>query len=457
MVTLSFHRGTLLLEGDLKTSSHFGFVWDDRVGKERAEALWYRDVLQHLHDSGVQYRDLAQSYVRMSDLVHETEKTPRDYQQEALDAWTQAKRRGLVVLPTGSGKSFVAEMCIAACKRSTLVVAPTIDLVNQWHGLLTKAFGQKVGMLGGGQHDIQPLTVSTYDSAYLHMDRYGDRFGLVIFDEVHHLPSGAFSQAAEMCTAPFRLGLSATPERTDDLHLDLTHLVGPEVYRRGIKELKGSVLADYTTHQIEVFLNDDETLRYAEARKTYSHFIGSRRIFMGGTNGWGRFLREAARSKAGRAALKAHQESRRIMHQAVAKMDALEEILARHPNSRVLIFTNDNATVYRISREFLVPVITHQTDAKERRATLAGFGDGRIRVIATSRVLNEGVDMPDADVGIVLSGTSTVREHVQRLGRILRPKPGKKATLYEVIASGTKEQDHSEKRREHEAYEEDEC
>jgi len=280
---------------------------------------------------------------------------------------------------------------------------------------------------------------------------------LVIFDEVHHLPSGSFSQAAEMCTAPFRLGLSATPERPDDLHTDLTYLVGPEVYRRGIKELSGEVLADYETHRVEVFLTAEESQAYSTARGIYSHFIGSRRIFMGGRNGWGRFLREASRSKAGRSALKAHQESRRIMHQAVGKMDALEEILERHPQSRVLIFTNDNATVYRLSREFLIPTITHQTDAKERRATLEAFGEGHYRVIATSRVLNEGVDMPDADVGVVLSGTSTVREHVQRLGRILRPKAGKRATLYEVIAAGTKEEAHSESRREHEAYEEDAC
>ena len=457
MVTLSFHRGTLLLEGDLRTSANFGFVWDDRIGKERTEALWYRDLLQHLHDSGVSYQDDSRAYLRLPELVHNTEKEARDYQQEAVDAWEAANRRGLIVLPTGSGKTFVAELCIAQSKRSTLVVAPTIDLVNQWHRILTEAFGEGIGMLGGGQHDIQPITVSTYDSAYLHMDRYGNRFGLVIFDEVHHLPSGAFSQAAEMCTAPFRLGLSATPERTDDLHLDLTHLVGPEVYRRGIKELSGEVLADYETHRIEIFLTPEEAQAYSEARGTYSHFIGSRRIYMGGRNGWGRFLREAARSKAGRAALKAHQESRRIMHQASGKMDALEEILAKHPQSRILIFTNDNATVYRISREFLIPTITHQTDAKERRHTLEAFGAGVYRVIATSRVLNEGVDMPDADVGIVLSGTSTVREHVQRLGRILRPKAGKRATLYELIASGTKEQDHSDSRRDHEAYEEESC
>ena len=130
MVTLSFHRGTLLLEGVLETSSHFGFVWDDRIRKERAEALWYRDVLQHLHDNRVEYRDEVQNYQRLENLKHLSDKTPRDYQQEALEAWEASKRRGLVVLPTGSGKTFVAELCIAACKRSTLVVAPTIDLVK---------------------------------------------------------------------------------------------------------------------------------------------------------------------------------------------------------------------------------------------------------------------------------------------------------------------------------------
>ena len=116
------------------------------------------------------------------------------------------------------------------------------------------------------------------------------------------------------------------------------------------------------------------------------------------------------------------------------------------------MFTNDNATVYEISRRLLLPAITHQTDLKERRAMLAAFADGRLPVIVTSKVLNEGVDIPSADVAIVLSGTATVREHVQRLGRILRKQEGKQAVLYELVVEDSAEERTSARRREHAAY-----
>ena len=104
-------------------------------------------------------------------------------------------------------------MAMAHVGRSTLVVAPTIDLMNQWYDLLTNAFDTEVGIMGGGYHEVLDLTVTTYDSAYMHMERYGNRFGLIIFDEVHHLPGEMYSHAAEMSIAPYRLGLTATPER----------------------------------------------------------------------------------------------------------------------------------------------------------------------------------------------------------------------------------------------------
>ena len=332
------------------------------------------------------------------------------------------------------------------------MVAPTIDLVNQWQGVLEKAFQCEIGMLGGGQHELRPITISTYDSAYLHMERYGNRFGLVVFDEVHHLPSGAWSQIAEMCVAAFRLGLSATPERPDDAHLALEWLVGPVVYRRGIREFAGEVLADYDTIRVEISLTEEEAAAYEKARKTYLSFLGAKRIRIGGPGGWTRFLRTAARSKDGRAALRAHRESRRVIHEARGKLEAVEDILARHRDNRVLLFTNDNRTVYRISREFLVPCITHETPAAERREVLAGFSEGRWKVVVTSKVLNEGVDMPEADVGVVLSGSGTVREHVQRLGRILRPGQDKRALLYELVTMDTVEEQTSKRRRDHDAY-----
>ncbi|HZO15474.1 MAG TPA: helicase-related protein, partial [Polyangiaceae bacterium] len=114
--------------------------------------------------------------------------------------------------------------------------------------------------------------------------------------------------------------------------------------------------------------------------------------------------------------------------------------------------TEDNATVYLIARRFLVPAITHQTKVKERSHILRAFNAGELNVVVTSKVLNEGVDVPEANVAIVLSGSGSVREHVQRLGRILRKREGKRAVLYEVVSAGTSEEWLSARRREHRAY-----
>jgi superfamily II DNA or RNA helicase len=118
----------------------------------------------------------------------------------------------------------------------------------------------------------------------------------------------------------------------------------------------------------------------------------------------------------------------------------------------VLIFTNDNRTAYEVSRRFLLPIITHQTRTAERRAILENFRNGIWPYLVTSRVLNEGVDVPAANIAVILSGTASVREHVQRLGRILRKAPGKEAVLYEVLSRTTGETYVSQRRRQHDAY-----
>ncbi|HET9953255.1 MAG TPA: helicase-related protein, partial [Polyangiaceae bacterium] len=123
-----------------------------------------------------------------------------------------------------------------------------------------------------------------------------------------------------------------------------------------------------------------------------------------------------------------------------------------HRQERSLIFTQDNRMAYAVSKQFLIPVITHQTKVKERSEILERFARGEYTAIATSKVLNEGVDVPEASVAVVISGSGSVREHVQRLGRILRRKDGKRAVLYELVSSGTGEAFTSERRREHAAY-----
>ena len=131
---------------------------------------------------------------------------------------------------------------------------------------------------------------------------------------------------------------------------------------------------------------------------------------------WGQFLFAAHRSPEGRQAYLAYRTQRELALAAPAKLKVLARLLERHNGDRVIIFTNDNATVYTIARQFLVPVITHQTKTKERRDVLLRFNSGDYPIVATSKVLNEGVNVPEANVAIILSGSGSVREHVQRLG-----------------------------------------
>jgi superfamily II DNA or RNA helicase len=118
----------------------------------------------------------------------------------------------------------------------------------------------------------------------------------------------------------------------------------------------------------------------------------------------------------------------------------------------LIIFTDNNELAYKIGRDFCLPVITHKTKLKERKTFLEYFRSNVLRVLVTSKVLNEGVDVPSASVGVVISGSGAVREHVQRLGRILRNAPGKRAVLYELVAKSTSEKYVNERRKQHHAY-----
>lgn len=453
MWTLRFHGGSLLVEGAPLDALPDGFLLDDRVGHPRGPAWLYPRVVASARARGAALRDEARAWPLDLDFQPRATRPPRPYQAEALQAWRQAGRRGVVVLPTGAGKSLVAELCIADAARPTLVVVPTLELMGQWYSRLRAVFDQPVGLIGGGDHELLPLTVTTYDSAWLHLPRYGDRFGLLVFDEVHHLPAPAYLSAAEAALAPFRLGLSATLEREDGREALLDELLGPVVYRKEITELAGAFLAPYEVVRIDVHLSAAEQSRYDAARKLFTDFLAARGIQLGAPNGWTAFLQAAARSRAGREAHKAYRQARRIAHGNDAKLVVLEELLVQEWGRRILIFTDDNATAYAISRDFLVPCISHQTHVKERRAFIEGFERGDYPCLVTSRVLNEGVDLPAAEVAIVLSGTGTVREHVQRLGRILRPGHGKRAILYELVAANTTEERTSARRRRHGAYE----
>ncbi len=472
-IELRFFAGTLELRGDdadaLAALELPHCTHDERTACLRAPAVAYAEILLallRLQKQGVvagealAVVDHARRYEELV-LVPCASPPLRGYQSEALSAWKQARGRGVVVLPTGAGKTEVALAAIADRQRSTLVVAPTLDLVRQWHQALSKRFANDgvphpVGLVGGGEHTVLPLTVTTYDSAWAHMEHLGNRFGVVVFDECHHLVADSYALAARLCLAPYRLGLSATPERPDGKDALLDELVGPIVARKEIDELQqdqgGAYLADYDVVTVTVELSVAERAAYDQARATYKNFVLDQRISMGSPDGWQRFLRVAHKSSEGRAAFAAWRLQKRLATAAEQKLSHVDDILQRHPGVRVLVFSDDNATAYAVSRRFLVPVISHQTKVKERSRLLQAFADGTLPVLATSRVLNEGIDVPDAQVAVIVSGSGTVREHVQRLGRVLRPRPGKRAVLYELVSSNTNETFTSERRRDHVAY-----
>jgi superfamily II DNA or RNA helicase len=450
---LSFEGGTIVVEGlpEDDTLGLPGVKRDYRTGDYRAEGIWYRAIVEHLIKQGIPYIDEARAYEKTRWAIRVT-RPAFPHQTEGLEAWWKTGGKGVVVLPTGTGKTHLANLAIERAGRPALIVTPTIDLMNQWYDELTLCFATEVGLMGGGYYEIQPLTVTTYDSAYMNLDRLGNRFGLIVFDECHHLPGPTYGLAATCAIAPFRLGLTATPERVDNAHTQLDTLIGPIIYRREITQLRGHYLADYRVETLYVNLTEEERFRYESCREVYRSFLRDVGIDMRQPDGWARFLFAANRSPEGRQAFLAYREQRELALAAPAKLSLLGRLLDRHHGDRILIFTHDNATVYKIARQFLVPVITHQTKTKERREVLLRFNEGTYPIVATSRVLNEGVNVPEANVAVVLSGSGSVREHVQRLGRILRKSGSKEAILYEVITRGTVEEFTSNRRRQHSAY-----
>ncbi|MEB3355506.1 MAG: DEAD/DEAH box helicase family protein [Synechococcales bacterium] len=447
--TLKYDRGTLILHPPPRGKGWIDYAtWDDRIERFRIPAIHYRRLVECLQADGVALIDQAREFGPL-DLKPSLEMTPYPHQREALDAWIAADRQGVVVLPTASGKTYLAQMAMQATPRSTLITVPTLDLMHQWYAHLMAAFPDvEVGVLGGGSRDRSPILVATYDSAAIHAEQIGNRYALLICDECHHLPSDFNRVTAEFAIAPYRLGLTATPDRSDGRHVDLDGLLGRVVYQRSPEDLAGQALAPHEIIQIKVSLSEQERDRYDRLIQTRNAFLQEANIWLGSMEGWQRFVRDSARSKAGRRAMLAHREAKAIALGTEGKLRILADLLADHYPEQTLIFTNDNATVYRISQEFLIPAITHQTPVKERHEILQSFRDGTYRVLAASHVLNEGVDVPAASVAILLSGTGSTREYIQRLGRVLRKSSDKTvARLYEVVAEETSEEGVSKRRR----------
>ncbi|MEM4606390.1 MAG: DEAD/DEAH box helicase [Thermofilaceae archaeon] len=344
--------------------------------------------------------------------------TPRftlySFQEEALNAWRRAGRRGTIVMPTGAGKTFVALAAIAELKVPTLVCVTTVELAKQWVRRVYECLGLRAGILAGGEKRIEPLTVATYHSAVKALPEIYGRFGFIVFDEGHHVPARTFKEIALRAKARYVIVLSATPERSDKNEALIYKMCGEPVYSTSYYELVvRGLLAPLKVEVIPVQLDAEETARYMEASGADTDY---RRV----------------------------TELIRIASCAKAKLEALKTIV-RSEKGKILVFcqyVEQALKAYEAVREVepRTALITGSTPKGERLRSFESFKNGSLRVLVATSVLDEGIDVPDADVAIILSGTGQVRQMVQRVGRVLRWTPGKVAKVYEIISSGTIEE-----------------
>ncbi len=428
---------------DLDLSGLPGALWDPRIGLWRAPARYYAALVEELGRRGLGFVDEVGAHGELSADWQPIELRP--YQQAALLAWEIAERRGIVALPTGAGKTRIALAAMASTRSRTLCLVPTRVLVHQWIAELARHYRGPIGIWGDGRKDLQAVTVATFEGAYLHMAELGRHFELMVVDEVHHFGLGVRDEALDMSIAAQRLGLTATPP-SDAALARLSGLVGDVAYELSIDDLAGTYLADFDLLLVRLGLTPEERRKYETERGVFSEFYRRFRRLNPAAS-WQEFSLSAAQTPEGRQALAAWYESRRCLAFTRAKQAAVGRLLEKHQQNKVLIFTADNSAAYAIARQHLVMPITCEIGRRERERALAAFRDSTLRALVSARVLNEGVDVPDADVAIIVGGTRGEREHVQRIGRLLRPAAGKRAVVYELVTLATTETRQSEVRR----------
>lgn len=438
---IAHDQGTLLLT-ELAPEHCRAFTearLDTRVPCLRAPGHAYASVLERARSLGLALDDhVARARLASPRIttLEALEASLRPYQERALAGWELSERRGLVVLPTGAGKTRVGLAAIARARGPALVVVPTRALLEQWRGSLEQGLAVPIARYGDGVHELGPVTVSTYASALRHAGVMAPRFSLLVVDEAHHFGDAAMDEILETSTATERLGLTATPP--DGLAARrLSELVGPIVCDLSVHDLAGEWLAPFDQLVIRLPLTAVERREHDGARLTFKRWVASlggdrERTFL-------ELAREAQASPEGRAAMAALHRSRNVLALTEAKERMLARLLHRHRAHKTLVFVGTNEAAYRVARRFFVMPITCDIGKDERAAALRRFAEGSLRVLVSARVLNEGIDVPDAGVAIVLGGALGAREHVQRVGRVLRPREGKRAVVYELVSEGTRE------------------
>ncbi|MGN8214809.1 DEAD/DEAH box helicase [Halococcus sp. PRR34] len=363
------------------------------------------EIKRTLYDAGYpvqDQRDLEQG----AELDVDLELELREYQREWVEQFLESGA-GVLVGPPGSGKTIAAIAALADVGGETLVLAPSRELAGQWRDQLlthTDLDPDQVGEYHGGEKSIRPVTIATYQTAG--MDRHRKlfderRWGLIVYDEVHHIPSKVFRRSADL-QAKHRLGLSATPVREDDKESEIFTLIGPPIGTDWAKLFEAGFVAE-----------PEVELRYVP---------------------WGSEIdREEYASAEG-------HERRQVAGTNTAKLDAVRSLLDDHPDAKALVFVEwlDQGREYADALD--VPFISGETRHAERERLFDEFRRGERSRLLVSRVGDEGIDLPNAEVAIMASGLGGSRRQAsQRAGRTMRPAGNSR--VYVLATRGTREED----------------
>ena len=344
----------------------------------------------------------------------------RRYQEQAVESWLPSGN-GVVVLPCGAGKTVTGIAAAAAVGARTLVLVTGEASMRQWQQELmrfTDVGADDVGFYAARRKEVKPITIATYhvlstrrngEFRHLGLIQEGD-WGLVIYDEVHLLPSAVFQMTAGIQSRR-RLGLTATLIREDGRQGDVFSLVGPKRFDVPWRDLElQGWLAPARCTEVRVRPTNQERMAHARVR-------------------W--------------------QEKPMVAAEVAAKVDVVRQLLARHEGEPVLIIGTYVEPLIELARSLDVPVVTGRTSGAERLQLFADLGEGRLGVLVVSKVANFSLDLPEVSVAIQVSGTFGSRqEEAQRLGRILRPKADQRqAHFYTIVAQDTVEQDYARRRQ----------
>jgi superfamily II DNA or RNA helicase len=376
----------------------------------------------------------------------------RRWQQAALAAWNAAGRRGIVQAVTGSGKTWVAVGAIAEHLRTAsarvAVLVPTIELQRQWMRTLEDVFAVPIGAVGDGEYDrfsdkvvVVYVARSAADSLPIAVRRFESRHEvLLVADECHRYGSETYAHALN---APFSatLGLSATPERDGDegmlIHVlpRLGGVVFEYDHEQGVSE---SVISDFRFCFVGVEFemqeraeNDDLSEEISRAHRRLVHefpFIEHASPFIAAV----KQLAQRDEEGIARRYLQLTGERRRLLYGASSRHEfirwlAQEKVLH---GEKVILFhetIDDCEHLARIMKESGIAAAAHHSglDRETRRATLNRFERGQLSAIVAPRTLDEGIDVPDASLAIIVAGTRVKRQLIQRIGRVLRRSPDK--------------------------------